>query len=438
MFKKLLKDESGMAMGLAIITVVLVGVMGAGLLVFVRNDLESVVQVNQGQRAFETADAGIQAAKRQLLSDASEASYDSNTGSNSDWAYVGGPSGPGKNLTFDGNTMNVKIQYLLPSDDPSELTNEDYAPELVPSGEADYPEPKDYFKVTSEGITGEARRKIEAIFVTEDLGVPKSYYTPGNVTITGTADITNVSIFALGDVTLNGGPTIAGTDLAYGDWVNLPFNTTARATDGAGIGALGTINTKVSGRDYDSPEFVETPSDPQGTDEITFPFDHGAQTGQQDEDRLDFLREEAKASGTYYTDSGGVVDVGSDFPWPTGATGKTVVFVEYSGAGGVNRVDWSVGDDSDPPVKGTLVVRGGDFKMTQNKACLQGVVIVRGGVYEEGDSVDAGGNTCLDGFVNATGDIQIKGSVAPIASEAVIKRPGFYRVKQWSWRELYE
>jgi hypothetical protein len=35
---------------------VLIGVMGAGLLVFVRNDLEAVVEVNLGQRAFNLAE----------------------------------------------------------------------------------------------------------------------------------------------------------------------------------------------------------------------------------------------------------------------------------------------------------------------------------------------------------------------------------------------
>ena len=59
-----------MALGLAVIMIVLIGVMGAGLLTFVRSDLEAVVEVNQGQRALSLADAGVQAARRQLRSDA--------------------------------------------------------------------------------------------------------------------------------------------------------------------------------------------------------------------------------------------------------------------------------------------------------------------------------------------------------------------------------
>lgn len=70
MIGRLVRDESGIAMGLAVIVVVIVGVMGAGLLVFVRNDLEAAVQVNQGQEDFEAADAGIRAAERELLSNA--------------------------------------------------------------------------------------------------------------------------------------------------------------------------------------------------------------------------------------------------------------------------------------------------------------------------------------------------------------------------------
>src|SRR5215208_6134150 len=67
--RRLVKDEAGMTMGLAIIMIVLLGVMGAGLLTFASRDLNTVVEENRGQRAFEMADAGIGVAKRQLISD---------------------------------------------------------------------------------------------------------------------------------------------------------------------------------------------------------------------------------------------------------------------------------------------------------------------------------------------------------------------------------
>src|SRR5215210_6080277 len=206
MLQRLVKDESGMALALAVMMIVLIGVMGAGLLVFVRNDLEAVVEVNQGQRAFETADAGVQVARRQLLTDATANTtanvYDNNVvNGDSPWSAYSG----GKDLTFNGNNVNVKIQYLLPSTISAQLTDPNHAPELVPPGQTDYPEPKDYFKITSEGTAGgTARRKVEAIFRTEDMGVPKGYYTPGDVTIGDAACIDSVSVFAMGDVTLNG------------------------------------------------------------------------------------------------------------------------------------------------------------------------------------------------------------------------------------------
>ena len=76
MIEKLVKDESGIALGLAVIMILLIGVMGAGLLVFVRNDLEAVVEVNQGQKAFDIADAGIAAASAHLRYDRIAAHYD--------------------------------------------------------------------------------------------------------------------------------------------------------------------------------------------------------------------------------------------------------------------------------------------------------------------------------------------------------------------------
>lgn len=434
MLWRLARDESGMAMGLAVIMIALIGVMGAGLLVFVRNDLEAVVEVNQGQRALDAADAGVQAAKRQLLSDATANAttniYDNNANNgDSPWS----PNSGGKNLTLDGNTVNVKIQYLLPSTTSTQPTNPNYAPERVPGGATDYPEPKDYFKITSEGTAGEAKRKIEAIYSTEDLNVPKAYYTPGNITIGETANVQNVSLFALGDVTINGSPTITGEDRAYGNWYNPPFNTTARGTNAAGIGAVGTISTKVSGRDYDkttNPKFVrkDPPGGSQTTSQMSFPFDHTLPD-------LDFLRDEAKLQGNYREVSGGTVSVSS---WPADSSSRTVVFYRFTNSGS-NTLKWDVpGTCTDnPPKQGTLVVENGNFTTQPNRALLRGVVIVRGGKVADGASEDTE-RTCLEGFVNAEGNIKIAGNVTPMSLQDTVKRPGFYGVRLWSWRELYQ
>jgi len=77
MIRRLLSEERGMALGLAIIVVVIVGVMGAGLLTFVASDLQAVVAVNRGQQAFELAEAGIEVAKAHLASDSSPADWSS-------------------------------------------------------------------------------------------------------------------------------------------------------------------------------------------------------------------------------------------------------------------------------------------------------------------------------------------------------------------------
>ena len=71
MIPRLLPEERGMALGLAIIVVVIVGVMGAGLLTFVATDLEAVLAVNRGEQAFELAEAGIEVAKAHLANDTS-------------------------------------------------------------------------------------------------------------------------------------------------------------------------------------------------------------------------------------------------------------------------------------------------------------------------------------------------------------------------------
>lgn len=488
MIQRLVRDESGIAMGLAVVMIVLIGVMGAGLLVFVRNDLEAVVEVNQGQRALEAADAGVQAARRQLLSDATADAttniYDNNTGNgNSPWSAVSG----GKNLPFNGNTVNVRIQYLLPSDTSAELSDPNYAPKLVTAPATDYPEPEDYFKITAEATAGNARRKIEAVYRTKDEGVPKGYYTPGKITINGSACVDSISLFSsdadsggtpavkfagggtgCGDVDGDGdNDNIKGPDIAYGDWNEPPFNTTARtastctAAGGitgmcAGIGAVGTINgsDKLGTRDFHgsttnptNPKFIlkNPPDGSQTTSEMSFPFDYALPD-------IDLLRDEALkqeaesvAAGQnqnhYEEVTASTKDVTT---WPTLPAGsdpaRTVVFYKFTTPNGSNDVKWKVGNNcGNPPVEGTLVIEGGNFTTTQHTTPLKGAVIVRGGQSADGESDDTGGNTCLQGFINASGSIKIAGSVTPMApADLADKRPGFYGIELWSWRERYE
>jgi Tfp pilus assembly protein PilX len=77
MIRRLLPEERGMALGLAIIVVVIVGVMGAGFLTLVATDLEAVLAVNRGEQAFELAEAGIEVAKAHLANDSSPADWSS-------------------------------------------------------------------------------------------------------------------------------------------------------------------------------------------------------------------------------------------------------------------------------------------------------------------------------------------------------------------------
>src|SRR5215203_4238625 len=84
MKQRLIKDESGMTMALAIMMIVLIGVMGAGLLAFVQNDIKSVVEVNRGQKALDIADAGVQVAKSHLRVDSFRQHYDMASGTDCD------------------------------------------------------------------------------------------------------------------------------------------------------------------------------------------------------------------------------------------------------------------------------------------------------------------------------------------------------------------
>ena len=122
--RHLLREERGMALGLAIIMVVLIGVMGAGLLTFVATDMQAVVEVNRGEQAFELAEAGVEVAKAHLANDPNPA----------DWSS--------EELHMEGmgeNSVSVTVEH------------ED-----------------GFFEAVSTGQYGETKRKIEATFSVKD------------------------------------------------------------------------------------------------------------------------------------------------------------------------------------------------------------------------------------------------------------------------------
>ena len=313
MHRRLVTEESGLALALAIIMIVLIGVLGAGLLAFVERDLEAVIEVNQGQRAFEIAEAGVQAAKQQLLLQKSIGDYDVDTSTDPDYygsaCDVAGesessewsPEGSSGGVTrgFAGGRFNVTIRWL--STDPAAPAG-CTAPEATPEAGAVY------FEVISTGTYGEARRTIEAIYETYDLGVPRALFTPGRIEISAAASVEGVGLFSLQDVRISGSPTISGTDLAYGDWATdpatgapNPHNDVPRTTTAAGIGAAGDIDDggQVVGRvcDQGYNPALEYPAEPPS---VTFPFDPGA------EPDLDALARASEAQRTpTTTDSSG-------------------------------------------------------------------------------------------------------------------------------------
>jgi type II secretory pathway component PulK len=130
MIRRLLREERGMALGLAVIVVVVVSVMGAGLLTFVATDLEAVVAVNRGEQAFELAEAGIEVAKAHLANDSSQA----------DWS-----SGGLRMAGMVEGSVTVTVEYHADSNS---------------------------FEAVSIGQYRETNRKLEATFSVED-GAPK-------------------------------------------------------------------------------------------------------------------------------------------------------------------------------------------------------------------------------------------------------------------------
>lgn len=141
---------------------------------------------------------------------------------------------------------------------------------------------RSFFQIepTGHSENGSARRKVEAIYYTYDLGVPKAYYSPEPITLSGNVCIAGVSVFSLQSITVTnegggtgcegeGGGHITGTDTAYGNWQN-DYNSTSRpdGTTDAGFAAVDGVDVgeedELGRRDFDNstdPQFVAEPEE---------------------------------------------------------------------------------------------------------------------------------------------------------------------------------
>ncbi len=481
MLRRLAKDESGVVMGLVIIMVVLIGVLGAGLLVFVQRDLNALIQTNQGQRALDIADAGVQDAKRQLYTqDATRQHYDLDHTNDcapagerlaaEDWSlattvYVnrdcsGGTTArptPGVTKSFADGKFSVTIRCYKqePVADCAGVAED--SPETAAATD------KAFFKVVSVGEYGGAKRKVEAIYVLSQLvDVPKGYFADkGNIEFNGNFAVSGVSFFSGKNIIISEamrtGNLNRTSPALYGDWTLAPFNTERRedATrttprTGVGLAAAGFIcssansctsspNSNADGvDDYDSStgpdqrnvgskkKFIKKnpATGSQSSSQISFPFDPNKQLP------LELLKEEAIRQGNYYASR---VDI-TNSNYPMKSNERTVFFVDSNST---TAVDYTV--NRTPQAKGTIVINNGNLKTSSSSNGLNGIAIITG----DGSSTGTGnyvssGSATINGFVLTSGGQTISGSVNPSPGRNFNNAPGFYAVKLWSWRELYQ
>ncbi len=483
MKQRLIGDESGITLALAMMMIVLIGVMGAGLLTFVTTDLTNVAEANRGQQAFQVADAGVQAAKQQIIKDsAPTTSYDGGT-DDRPWSYCynitgcssATPTDPGA----DGMTLNMDIgtaKVTILMTDVSSAT----------------------YKVISTGCVPDctspsAKRKVEAVLRSDaDVTFPRTYVTRTDLAMNGSINPLGISLFALGNATLSNNVNLGNQpDSYYGKWAETTgagpypnpttgsypntFNETARSTNLAGVAAWGTITsgtdpsqvrgTRIFGSNT-TPAVVQdyyaSPLAPSA--KIAFPF--GVPTDAQDRAELDRLRERALLQETttnpLYIDSNpgnGVNDAGmanltnSTSPlqitnWPSGSNFDTVRFYEFQSYNVKNAVTYNNSSaeadcDTTPPFpKGVIVVENGDFAYSGNKL-FNGGVIVR--AYASGASIPtqgkftASGNPCLRGYANSGGTMSISGNIS-LGNVPELGTLGTFKggMEQVSWRELYK
>jgi hypothetical protein len=454
---------------------VIIGVMGAGLLAFVERDLRSVVENNQGQRAFELADTGVQLAEEQLKDDSSITHYNGGT---DDIQWSADPTKDGLILdNLDGSpstadSVHVEIEYRY-----------------------DAAQSKDTFVVVSTGTYGNAKRKVEAVFHSEPaLSMPTTYFAWGDLTLTGSINPDGISLFSLRNVLISSNSVNLGTqtDQYFGRWAETSgpgpypnalgsypndFNRKARGDARGGIGAWGTVTdphnrASLNTRSYDFntiprvvPDYDASPLDP--AQKIAFPFE--VPDPAQDRKQIDVLRERAlqleQITGrTHYFDSlpgNGQDDAGLSngartiSSWPSGSTYSTVVFYKFATYNPGNDVSYNppsaqapCGAEGSPApsgaARGVIVVENGDIYWTGNRG-FYGAAISRpydssGNLLTTADeNFRAEGEVCLRGYANTGGDMYLAGDIDfGSAPELGSLAPFIGDTEMVSWRELYQ
>ena len=244
MSRKPIRDETGMAMGITLVMIVLISVMGAGLLTFVMRDIDSVIETNRGQRAMDMADAGVQAAKAHLRVDSFREHYDTSRANDcEEGPRVGGDNwskatdiytaangscvglstrtdvgstpwreDQGVTKLFGGGRFHVTIECYDQSGDSTPVPPSTTSPPDPCNGGATGSAPenvlaseKKFFKITSTGYdnpTGSGTiRKVEAIYSTaKRTYAPIAYWTPKNIAFDGTSCVKKMSFFAGGNI----------------------------------------------------------------------------------------------------------------------------------------------------------------------------------------------------------------------------------------------
>lgn len=494
MLRRMVRDESGVALAIAIFVMVLVGVMGAGLLVFVRNDLESVIEVNRGQRAFKIAEAGVQVAEMQQLSDVARRHYDRDRTNDCDngqtratavdWSPNTTIYSDPKNCSsstatravggvtrdFAGGRFNVTIECFDQLGDPTDVCRgiTETAPENVEASK------KAFFKITSTGFYpadgSGAKRKIEAIYYTNRLDVPTAYYTPKNIEFNGSPDVAGVSFFAGGNIRLGNADVSSTSPALYRDWdttnpANFSptsnLNTVARRTgpnitdptvETAGFGAEGWVcrnqcssasdSIALGTRDYDSTTGMKgsrkTFVRKSDTDIANNAANASGTITYPFNPNADFdltlLQSIARDQGNYYEGNVDIVSTassGTNKKYPSPSSDQTVFYVKANGA----TIDYFAGYS--PQAKGLIVIENGNFEISNSSTGFEGVVIVTGNGTSTGLYKNTGNKT-VKGFVVADGLMSIGGGVDPFSVIGdYTQRPGFFDAKLWSWRECY-
>ncbi|MEO7804929.1 MAG: hypothetical protein ABIS18_11680 [Actinomycetota bacterium] len=418
--KKYRRDDTGVALLVALFTVAIIALFGGVLAAISVRELKSSVSVNRASSALGIAEAGVQHGLQQIRQVG---------------PFTTGLSAlvPDKSADGFGRWMNPTDPKLPPSGADQfqgQLGTGGYSAYIIAMDPVDMPDkPQGLYKIVVMGTESrnaavrQGTRQVEQDIEVQARDLPYGLYAEDSIQAGGTGQIKNMSVYTGGDIYWRSKITFQGIDQFNGG----PTAAHAVGVIYRGNGKKGESNGPIH-PPYANCEFPYDRDSKGGLYPVPWPcspvpapayspfsskFDSSMLPTDSDgltEEVYEALKQSAISSGTYFTHAANstlVIQSPDLAPVKSKGIKFFVLYVDVTGTGAVSvKTGW--GPQSIPPNPcdgsfGLIVIRGGDLRWENNEYWWGAAFVPEGEFSGAGSSQFVG--TVMAKTIGSTGNI---------------------------------